>query len=48
MNLGTLIIGLAVLAMIAGAIVKLLKDKKKGKSACGCGCACCDMKDKCK
>lgn len=47
MNLGTIIIGLAVLAMIAGAIVKLLKDKKKGKSPCGCDCACCGMKDKC-
>lgn len=40
-NIGTIIIGLMVFALIAGVVVKLVKDKKKGKTSCGCGCSNC-------
>ncbi len=37
-NLGTIIVGLVLAAVIAAIIVKLARDKKKG---CSCGCAEC-------
>ncbi|MGN0455902.1 MAG: FeoB-associated Cys-rich membrane protein [Acutalibacteraceae bacterium] len=40
-NLGTVIISLAVLAVLALIVFKLAKDRKKGKSNCGCNCRCC-------
>lgn len=40
-NLGTIIIGLVVLAVLALIVFKLIKDRRKGKSGCGCGCQNC-------
>ena len=39
-NLSTIIIGLIILAVVAGIVVKMIKDKKNGKSSCSCGCGC--------
>ena len=39
-NLSTIIIGLIILAVVVGIVVKMIKDKKNGKTACNCGCGC--------
>ena len=39
-NLSTIIIGLIILAAVAGIVVKMIRDKKKGKTSCSCGCGC--------
>ncbi len=40
-NLGTLLIGAILLAVVALIIAKMVRDKKKG-AAIGCGCSCKD------
>ncbi|MDR1094132.1 MAG: FeoB-associated Cys-rich membrane protein [Clostridiales bacterium] len=40
-NWGTLLIGLAVAGLVAFAVAKLARDRKKGKSSCGCNCEHC-------
>jgi len=40
-NLGTIIVGIIVLAIVAAISLKLFKDKKEGKSSCGSSCKCC-------
>ena len=39
-NLSTIIIGLIILAVVVGIVVKMIRDKKKGKGSCSCGCGC--------
>ena len=46
-NLGTIVVGLAVAAVITLIIINYVRKKKRGKSTCGCGCADCPMKNKC-
>ena len=46
-NLGTIIITLALIAIVAAVIVQMVKDKKQGKDSCGCGCENCAMHGKC-
>ncbi len=40
-NLGTIIISLILLAVVAAIIISMIRDRKKGKSSCGCDCAHC-------
>lgn len=40
-NLGTIIVGLIVLALLILVSVKMISDEKKGKSSCGGGCGSC-------
>ncbi|MDD6097148.1 MAG: FeoB-associated Cys-rich membrane protein [Oscillospiraceae bacterium] len=40
-NIGTIIVGAAVLAVLALVIFKIVRDKKQGKSSCGCQCSHC-------
>ncbi len=47
-NLGTIIVGLIVAAVVALIIINHIKRKKQGKPRCGCGCDNCPMKDNCK
>ncbi len=46
-NIGTIIVGLVVLAVVAAIIVKIIKDKRHGKSSCGCGCEHCQNAQYC-
>lgn len=46
-NLGTIVVLLAVIAVVTGVTVKMIKDKKQGKSSCGCSCGNCPMSGKC-
>ena len=44
-NLGTIIVGAILLAIIAAAVVKIIRDKRAGKCNCGCeGCGGCSKK----
>ncbi|MCC8022989.1 MAG: FeoB-associated Cys-rich membrane protein [Clostridiales bacterium] len=45
-NLATILISLVMLGLIALAIRKMRRDKKKGAS-CGCGCDQCPSADMC-
>jgi hypothetical protein len=40
-NIGTILISLLLILMVAGIINTLIKDKKNGKSCCGGSCAHC-------
>ena len=45
--MATVIISLVLAAIVAGIIVKMIKNKKEGKSSCGCGCGSCPMSSEC-
>ncbi|MCR4693196.1 MAG: FeoB-associated Cys-rich membrane protein [Firmicutes bacterium] len=45
--MATAIISLVLLAIVAGIVTKMVKDKKAGKSSCGCGCGNCPMSGEC-
>ena len=36
--MGTAIVGIILVAVVAAIIMSLVKNKKKGTSPCGCGC----------
>ena len=45
---GALLVGLLVAAAVVGAIVKMIRDRRKGSSCgCGCGCSGCPSSDMC-
>lgn len=46
-NIGTIIICVILLAIVAAIITKMIRDKNRGKSSCGCGCANCAMGGAC-
>lgn len=47
LNLGTVVVVLALLLIVALAVWKLLKNKRTGQTSCGCGCEHCALRDKC-
>ena len=40
-NLGTILVGAVVLAVVVSVLWKMVRDKKQGKSSCSCGCGGC-------
>lgn len=46
-NIGSIIAGAAVIAVLAAACAKLIKDRKAGKSSCSCGCGGCPNSSVC-
>ncbi|MBR5349583.1 MAG: FeoB-associated Cys-rich membrane protein [Lachnospiraceae bacterium] len=42
-NIGTILITLLLIMIVAGIVLSLIKDKKQGKSSCGGNCAHCQM-----
>lgn len=46
-NIATILISLALIAMVVGVIIVMRKDKKKGKSSCDGSCGHCPMAGKC-
>ena len=44
---GTVLVLLILLAVIAGAVVSVVRDRRSGKSGCGCGCQSCAMRGEC-
>jgi len=46
-NWANILILMLVGALIALAVISMIRDKKAGKSSCGCNCAKCAMAGKC-
>ena len=46
-NAGTIAVSIALVALSAGIVVQLRRDKKRGRSSCGGSCGCCPMSGKC-
>lgn len=46
-NAATIIVTLILAAVVAAALIKIIKNKKSGRSSCGCSCSGCVMKDRC-
>ena len=46
-NAGTIIVTIALIALVAGIVIRMRKDKKQGKSSCGGNCGCCPMGGAC-
>jgi hypothetical protein len=40
-NLGTIVVGLVLAAIVAAVVSHMWKGKKQGKSSCGCDCSSC-------
>lgn len=46
-NIGTIIVLLILLAVVAAIIAGQIKNKKQGRSSCGCGCKDCPNSGMC-
>ena len=46
-NLGSIITGLVIVALVSVILVRLVSNKRKGKSSCGCNCGCCPAGGRC-
>ncbi|MDR0812387.1 MAG: FeoB-associated Cys-rich membrane protein [Oscillospiraceae bacterium] len=46
-NIGTIVIGLVVAAIVAAIIIKTVRDKRAGRSSCSCGCSGCSSAADC-
>ena len=47
-NIASIIIAAILIAAVAGIIINMVRNKKKGKSSCGCGCSNCAMSAHCR
>ncbi len=43
-NIGTIVVGFIVLAVVGAIICVMVNNKKKGGSSCSCGCEGCSHK----
>jgi hypothetical protein len=43
----TVIISLVLAVIVAGIVIRMIKNKRAGKSSCGCGCSSCPMSSEC-
>ncbi len=46
-NIGTIIVTIFLIAVVAAIIVYLVRQKKQGRSSCGSNCAHCAMSGEC-
>ena len=46
-NLGTIVVGLLLAAVVTAIIIRQIKNKKAGIHSCGCGCQSCAMAGAC-
>ena len=42
-NIGTVIVALAIAAIVGVIIARMVINKRRGVSSCGCGCSQCGM-----
>ncbi|MBQ6508458.1 MAG: FeoB-associated Cys-rich membrane protein [Flexilinea sp.] len=47
-NIGTIIISLMLLLIVALIIRGMIRDKRRGSSSCGCRCSHCPMSGSCR
>ena len=41
-NIGSIIVGAAVVALLVCVVVAMVRNRKKNRGACGCGCSSCE------
>ena len=46
-NIGTILVSVLLLGIVAAIIIRTVRNKKQGKTSCGCGCSTCAMSDIC-
>lgn len=46
-NIGSIIVALFLLVLVAVIVFKIIKDKRSGKCSCGNSCGGCAMKEMC-
>ena len=46
-NWSTILVSLALLAILGGIVLHMIRKKKRGESSCGCGCSSCAMNGTC-
>ena len=46
-NAGTILVSLALIALVVGIVVRLRRDRRRGQSPCGGSCGCCPMAGSC-
>lgn len=46
-NIPTIIVAVAVLGLVAGAVIYMIRSRKSGKSSCGGCCGSCPMGGSC-
>ena len=46
-NIGTVVVTIILIAVVALVVRKMISDKRKGKSSCGNTCASCPMSGSC-
>ena len=46
-NVGTIVVSLVLIGVIALIVARLRRNKKRGKSSCGGNCGCCPMAGSC-
>ena len=46
-NLGTIVVGLLLAAVVTAIIIRQIKNKKAGIHSCGSGCQCCALAGTC-
>ena len=47
-NVGNIVVGGIILAVVIWIIVSMIRKKRQGKSSCGCGCKDCGMSGICR
>ncbi len=47
-NLATILVALIVFAVLALAVAKLIRDKRRGRGGCSCGCGGCPHAGTCR
>ena len=46
-NIGTIVVGVVLAAIVFLAVRSIVKEKKKGQCSCGCNCSSCAMSGTC-
>ena len=46
-NAGTIIVSIALIALVTLIVIRMRKEKRQGKSSCGYNCGCCPMVGSC-
>ena len=46
-NLGSILLCLALTAILSLVLVRLIRRRRSGRPGCGCGCSGCAMRDSC-
>lgn len=46
-NLGTIVVCAVLVALVAAAVISMIRNRNKGSTTCGCSCSSCALAGKC-